>query len=391
MSESDTFLDDILDGVTTVPQPGPASVPPPEPEAPRLASPLPDTDRPKPQITSKLSGIDELLEGLTPPGQPNVNKAAQPANTIDGQPKIDDPEHDAPESNVPESNVPESKVPESNVKASAVTEPDLRTQATQTGESAVRPRDLPVAAPHEILGLPGEPEVSESHFDLAHEVNDVSATQSASGTRSSHSFAAIAQEIAATVDENDPRSRSATTSAEDEREVDRSSLYLRTSRRRRRRRVNRMAFGQVTALVLLLVLGLAGEWEYVSRGQGSTTSTPAVTLPVVPIVRLPKVTSTRVAGTFFQFESSGSAQSSPFRMTRPFVVAWTARCSELPKASSVQVLFDSSGRTALNIFVGMVSHSARAGMSATLRPGVYVAVAHSPGACIWRAQGVARP
>jgi hypothetical protein len=39
--------------------------------------------------------------------------------------------------------------------------------------------------------------------------------------------------------------------------------------------------------------------------------------------------------------------------------------------------------------VGMASHSTRAGKSVTLRPGVYVVVAHSPGACIWRAQGVA--
>jgi hypothetical protein len=328
-----------------------------------------------------LSGIDELLEGLTPPAQPNVKKAAQPANTVDDQPGIDDPEHEAPEHDGQDN----------NVKASKATEADLATQPTQVGDSAARPVDLPVAAPHEILGLPGEAEISESHFDLAHEVNDVSATQSGGRARSSHSFAAIAQEIAATVDENDPRSRSATNSPENEREVDRSSLYLRTSRRRRRRRVNRMAFAQVIGLVLLLVVGLAGEWEYVSRGQGSTTSAPAVTVPVAPIVRLPKVTSTRVAGTYFQFETSGSAQSSPFRMTRPFAVAWTARCSELPKASSVQVLFDSSGRTALNIFVGMVSHSARGGRSATLRPGVYVVVAHSPGACTWRAQGVPRP
>ena len=41
-------------------------------------------------------------------------------------------------------------------------------------------------------------------------------------------------------------------------------------------------------------------------------------------------------------------------MTKPFSVAWTVRCGELSKATRTQVLFDSSGRSALNIVVGVV-------------------------------------
>jgi hypothetical protein len=63
----------------------------------------------------------------------------------------------------------------------------------------------------------------------------------------------------------------------------------------------------------------------------------------------------------------------------------------LPRTSSVQIIFESSGRTALNILVGVTSHTIRSGTSAILRPGAYTVVAHSPGACLWTAQGIPRP
>jgi len=365
MSESDTFLDEILDGVTNVAQPAPAPAPasfvPPAP---------PEDDAPKAQKASSLNGLDELLEGLSPPHDPNV---PSPNATTDA---------------------PENEVPGTDRRASALVEPDVSAPPTPSSESAIRPSELPVASPREILGLPDQPEVSATNFDLANEVNDLSASEptTATATVDSHSFAAIAREIAATVDDNDPRSKTAAQAVEEKQESDRSSMYLRTSKRRRRRRVNRMAFFQVIGLVLLLVVGLAGEWEYVSRGQTSVgTGTTAVTAPVVPIVRLPRITATKPPGTLFRFETTGSAQSAPFRMTKPFAVTWSARCTALPRTSSVQILFESSGRTALNILVGVTSHTIRSGTSAILRPGAYTVVAHSPGACLWTAQGIPRP
>jgi hypothetical protein len=247
--------------------------------------------------------------------------------------------------------------------------------------------DLPVAAPHEILGLPGQAEVS--HFDLANEVNGIAVAEPATEVADSHSFAAIAREIAATVDDSSRKSAGEAGSAENGLDTDRASFYVRSARRRRKHRASRLTLIQVVGLVLLLVVGLAAEWEYVSRGHSDSASVSGlVTVPSVPVARLPRVASTRVAGTYFQFEGAGSAQSLPFKMTKLFSVAWTVRCGESSKTTRTQVLFDSSGRSALNIVVDVVSHGSRSGKSAALRPGTYALVAHAPVACTWRAQGI---
>ena len=383
MSDSDTYLDEILDGVIDVSQ---ARIRPDQASA--VAPPPSEIDESKTRTTPKETGVDGLLEGLNYPTPPSrTEPGAPPAPTA-----LTDVSHEPaaiePTAIGPEIRQPDADGPKSAVTAFAVTDVGATPAPTEPAISSV---DLPVVSPHEILGLPGQTDASTTHFDLAQEVNDVSATEPVTESREPPSFAAIAQEIAATVDESGTRSKSTSQTSEEQEEADRSNLYLRSSGRRRRRRVNRMAFGQVIAIVLLLVVGLAGEWEYVSRGQTSSSSnTPVATVPRAVAVRLPTVNSTRVAGTLFAFETSGSAQSAPFRMTKPFAVAWTARCSQLSKPSSVQVLFQAAGRTALNIVLGATSHTARGGTSATLRPGVYAVVAHAPGACTWKAQGVPR-
>jgi hypothetical protein len=75
-------------------------------------------------------------------------------------------------------------------------------------------------------------------------------------------------------------------------------------------------------------------------------------------------------------------------MTKPFTVAWTVRCGELPKTTSAQILFNTSGRSALDILIGVTSHTVRSGKSAPLRPGTYTLIAHTTGLCTWRAQGI---
>jgi hypothetical protein len=362
MSESDTFLDEILDGVTTTPHSKPEQAQP-------VPAPVPAPDETKPGEKAELSGLDLLLDGLSSPQTPNV---------VDSGPSLTE------ETNIPadDTNVEEAEEPAAAVEVDATTKP------------ATSPGDLPVVAPNEILGLADQPETSTSHFDLATEVNDVSATEPATTeSPQPHSFAAIAREIAATVGVEDGSSSGHKVSSEDLEEAERSSFYLRSSGRRRSPRIhrmNRMAAGQVLGLVLLLVLGLAGEYEYVSKSQPDTAATTtAITVPPVPVVRLPRVTPTKPAGTLFQFESSGSSESSPFKVAALFSVAWTVSCTELPKTSSVQVLFNSSGVTALNILIGVKTHSIRKGTSATLHPGTYTVEAHSPGTCTWIAKGIA--
>jgi hypothetical protein len=252
---------------------------------------------------------------------------------------------------------------------------------------------LPVAAPHDILGLPGQPDVAASHIELASEINDLAGSRPAipSTDDSNQSFASIAREIAATVQVHSPESQTSSAQA-NAKDADRSSVYLRTRGHRRRRiqRRTRVTVTQVFAIVLLLVVGLAAEYEYVARGHANANnSTPIVA--TVPIARVPAVAMTPVKGTLFHFATAGSAQSAPFTVTRPFALAVSARCTPVTKSSSVDVVLKSEGRQAANIFLAVRAAGNHAAASATLRPGTYVVSTHTSGICSWSAQGIARP
>ena len=405
MNESDTFLDDILDGVTTVPRTTPE-------DGARMLPP-PPMDPARPRQTARLTNPDDLSDGPSTPHEPNGNGTYRQVLPSHGAGATSIIETAAPlpaPMRAPDQEPVRAPVP--TPVPTPVPEPSVFAVGPAGTEVSAPKVDLPVAAPHDILGLPGEPDVSASHFDLANEVNGITVhlANAASGTAvhevngstladpdvevgNAQSFAAIAREIEATVDGSYHKSRSENRESADGRnDDDRGSFYIRSSRRRRRQMPHRVAMIPAIGLVLLLVLGLAGEWEYMSRGHSSNSShAGAVTVPQVPIVRLPRVNVTRGAGTLFQLQSSGSAASSPTEVSKPFTVAWTVRCTELPKTSSVQILFSSSGHTALDILIGVVSHSTRSGSSATLSPGTYSLVAHAPGVCNWTTKGIPRP
>ena len=386
MSDSDTYLDNILEGVIVADES--ASAPEQAPSADQPAQTQPDTeneaahsqdrevsDAPE-EAPQALTGLDALLEGLPP-----LSASSTPASPAPGS----QPEAAEDRNAEAIANAPASSNDQIGARAGESHDIDADMQAHAGA--------LPVAAPHDILGLPGQPDVGASHIELANEVNDLTAAQPAMPVTgdSTQSFASIAREIAATVEVRSPASQSASTQA-DAKEADRASVYLRTRGHRRRRiqRRTRITVTQVIGIVLLLVVGLAAEYEYVSRSHAnSNASTPIV--PTVPVPRIATVPMTPVKGTLFHFATSGSAQSTPFTVTRPFVVAISARCSPVTKSSSVDVVLKTQGRQAANIFLAVRSAGNHSAASATLRPGTYVVSTHTSGICAWSAQGIARP
>ncbi len=173
MSDSDTFLDSILEGVIVTDAPVPAQergllpdqqvhieadAVPTSPQAPER----PETSD---KSTPALTGLDALLEGLPPMSAPNG-----PTTPASGSP-----------SNVAEDLLPEviqdrsedvGSAPQSN---GSTVEPDLAD--TEPPEEPVTPYvALPVAAPHEILGLPGQLDIGASHIELALEINGLAAS-----------------------------------------------------------------------------------------------------------------------------------------------------------------------------------------------------------------------
>jgi hypothetical protein len=372
MSDSDTFLDSILDGVTIAPATTPSQSSPPS-KLKGLQQPDPTTVETNGQArpgaptdpASDLTGLDALLEGLGSLEESNGTPTSENASAV----------------------APEAKHVE-------VAESPIAGPEPQNGYIAPSV-DLPVAAPHEILGLPGQSEVSASLMDLAHEVNDIAATETDAPDaqpakwEDTHSFAAIAREIAATVDTRPSPSKS-DTAAKQESEAERSSVYIRSRGRRRRRRVNRVTLTQVVGLILLLVVGLVGEFEYVAKGQ-SSSPTSLQTLPPVPAVKLPTVAATRAPGKLFRYATSGSAKSALFRVSSPFAISWSVRCTQATKASSVNVVFQFASGTKITGFdVPVKAATTRNGATATARSGTYEVVAHAPGTCTWSAEGIAR-
>ena len=372
MSESDTFLDSILKGVTV------AEAPPSDPE--QLLSPenppaqaylLPQVPAPAParatQVTEaplpsdpSVAGLDAARDDL-PPLFANIPPTSVPGPRRD---VTDDPGSD-----------PES----------------------------VAPRvALPVVAPHEILGLSGHTDSGASNMALALEVNDVSgsapstvlpttapvaAAEPTTAAAPTASFAAIAREIAATVEASAP-----TRAGKDQSDSDRSSVYLRTQKRRRRRlrRGAWATFAPAFGIILLLVVGLAGEYEFVARGHSTSSSSPAPNVPALASTLPPKVVLSPVKGSLFHFATFGSAESAPFRVASRFRLVVTAKCSPVTASSSVDVVLRSQGRQAANIFVAAKAPGIHEVSSAILPAGIYVLITHAPGTCSWSAQAFKR-
>ena len=384
MSDSDTYLDNILEGVVAD---APASAPEQSPSADQPADAQADAEKASAPANEQgiaeapeeappaLTGLDALLEGLPP-----ISEPGSPSSPASGsQPDIaDDGQSDAI------ANVPAGSSDNRQTGGPPAESVDL------DSDKSAQAASLPVAAPHDILGLPGQPDIAASHMELALEVNDLAPTEAPAATGSTQSFASIAREIAATVEVNSPASQASPHS--DPKDADRSSLYLRTRGHRRRRiqRRTRVTVTQVLGIVLLLVVGLAAEYEYVARGHANSSNTSTPIAPV-PIARIPTVAMTPVKGTLFHFATSGSAQSAPFTVTRPFAVAVSARCAPVTKSSSVDVVFKSEGRQAANIFLAVRTAGNHSAASATLRPGTYAVSTHTSGICSWSAQGIARP
>jgi hypothetical protein len=397
MSDSDTFLDSILEGVIGTDAPpsareqalSPNQVPNPQggptllPQSGGPASPV-APDVPAPVMT----GLDAVLEGLPPMSGPNAHTI--PSGVLQAP---------APEAPRAESLPSPLAVPDSNVQtipevpeAGPTDPPPLPDHA-----QIVQASGLPVAAPHDILGLPGEPDVIASHIELALEINGVTGTEPAvanpqSDVANPQSFASIAQEIADTVDvkAQTPRRSPSETDAS---ELDGGSVYLR-SRGHRRRRVNRttrVAATQAVAIVLLLVVGLGAEYEFVARGHSNASTTLSPIATTLPNVQLPKVDSIAVKGFVFHFATSGSAESAPFKVLSAFEVAVFARCSPSTKPASVDIVLKTQGRQAANIFLSGKVAGIHELKSQKLAPGSYVVIARASSVCSWSAEGSARP
>ncbi|MGO9343718.1 MAG: hypothetical protein ACLP6E_14550 [Acidimicrobiales bacterium] len=390
MSDSDTFLDNILEGVIATDAPPSArkqALSPDQEPTPNAGSTLrPQRDDSEVPVAHNgeapvMTGLDALLEGLPPMSSPNALTIASEGSGQQGA--------EVPRAEPLPSPPAEAGGNGQTIRAAG----DVATADSPSGpgsELGIQPAALPLAAPHHILGLPGEPEVMTSHIELAQEINGIADTEPA--VANPQSFASIAQEIAATVEVKAPVP-SYKHSGTDAAEVDGSSVYMR-SRGHRRRRVNRttrVAVTQVVAIVLLLVVGLAAEYEYVARGHPSNSTTLSPVATTLPGVRLHSVAPTPEKGFVFHFAASGSAQSAPFRVAFRFQVAVSAKCSSSTKPTSVDVVLQAQGRQAANVFVSGKAPAIHELTSPRLAAGTYVLVARTSGTCSWSAGGIARP
>jgi hypothetical protein len=356
MSDSDTYLDSILEGLTAgeAPQQTTGKLPtsaPPEDANGTTAQPAnvpSDTEEPPSEAPPQANSLDNLLEGLTTPPAPADPDGGAPEPAIGDLTEVD---------------------------------PDV---LIGTG-------DLDLATPQDILGVPSEPGVVSSHIDLAQEINDVATptTTETHGARerweSNHSFAAIARDISATVEVN-PASSSRTRSGGKSGDDEHPSFYVRTRRRRRKRRMNTVTIGQVIGLLLLLVLGLAGEYEYVSKHSGS----PIVVTPLATSPKIPTVAQTRVPGALFHFATLGTADSAPFVVRSRFAIEWSARCARPSDVTGVVMTLKSTYRIATAIDVPLSTAAPKSGVTAVIAPGAYTLYTHASSGCSWTVTGQAR-
>ncbi len=333
-----------------------------------------------------MTGLDALLEGLPPMSGPNTHTI--PAEVSPGQ-RVETPRAEP----VPSPHADAG----SNVQTIREAPEAGTTDAVPDATQIVHPAGLPVAAPHHILGLPGEPDRIASHIELALEVNGVAGNEPAvanpqSDPEGPQSFASIAQEIADTVDVEAQKPRRSP-SETDASEMDRGSVYLR-SRGHRRHRVNRtthVAATQALAIVLVLVVGLGAEYEYVARGHSNSTTALSPIATTLPSLQLRKVDLTPVKGFVFHFATSGPAESAPFKVLSAFEVAVSARCLASTKPASVDVVLQTEGHQAANIFISGKVPGVHELKSQRLAPGSYVVIAHTSSICSWSAEGSARP
>jgi hypothetical protein len=198
----------------------------------------------------------------------------------------------------------------------------------------------------------------------------------------------MAQEIAGTVDA--PQLDSSKKAGQ---EPERSGVFLKTKGRRRRSRGGKSAAVlEVVGLILVLVVGLGAEYEYVARGHQpdqivSTDITIASPAPKSAAGALPPVSQTPVANTLFHFAASGERQSAAFVVKSAFVGTWTVSCPAQAKPSAVYLLLQDSGKTAAGEYVPASRATSRHGSTAKLGPGSYVLVAKAPATCAWSFEG----
>jgi hypothetical protein len=356
MSDSDTYLDSILEGLTAGEEPQLTTGKMPAAEAPGdatgttvpTANAPSESKTPSSQTPPEATSLDNLLEGLTAtPASPDLDGGAP-------EPAVGD-----------------------------LTEVDP--------EVLIGTGDLDLATPQDILGVPSEQGVVSSHIDLAQEINAVAAPTRAEPDaarerwESNHSFAAIARDISATV-EVDPASSTKTRSGGKSGGDEHPSFYVRTRRRRRKRRMNTVTIGQVIGILLLLVLGLAGEYEYVSKHSGS----PIVVTPLATAPKIPVVAQTPVHGALFHFATLGTADSAPFAVRSRFAIEWTARCARPSDVTGVVMTLKSTYRIATAIDVPLSTTAPKSGVTPVIAPGAYTLYTHASIGCSWTVTGLAR-
>ena len=155
MSDSDTYLDNILEGVTVAD--ASASAPEQSPsadqradaqaEAERASAPAKDqevSDAPE-EATPALTGLDALLEGLPPLSASN----APPSPASGSKPDDADDRQSETIANV-------SAGAAGNDQTGGPRVESLNLDTDVSAQAAA----LPVAAPHDILGLPGQPDIA---------------------------------------------------------------------------------------------------------------------------------------------------------------------------------------------------------------------------------------
>jgi hypothetical protein len=353
MSDSDTYLDNILEGLTVGDEPQPATGKLPAPEAPdganaEAATAQSEPEQQSPEATPQLNPLDKLLDGLTVAKGTGATERDGPAPSVGELTEVDP-------------------------------------------EVLIGTGDLDLATPQDILGVPSEPGIVSSHIDLAQEINDVAAPASAPPDaarerwESNHSFAAIARDISATVEvdqESAARARSGGKSGDDEH----PSFYVRTRRRRRKRRMNTVTIGQAIGLLLLLVLGLAGEYEYVSKHAGP----PIVALPLAVAPKIPTIAESPVRGTLFHFAALGTADSAPFVVKSRFAITWSARCKTPSDVTGVVITLKSADRIVTAIDAPISTSGPKSGATGVLAPGTYAIFTHASVGCSWTVSGLPR-
>jgi len=374
MSDSDTYLDSILEGLT-----------PPEEEVQTKRKRATDKG---PADAALDDGQDDTQAPTRREPSP-VDAATTAGSALDG---ILNGLATAPKTQVQDSSTEETTPPIADPEPSFADDQESE-PATSAAMQEVDPGvligtgDLDLATPQDILGLPPEPTGAASHMELAHEVNAVASAPATQETdartrwESNHSFAAIARDISATVEITEPESGRRGGKSDGEH----ASFYVRTRRRRRQKRMNRVTVTQVIGLVLLLVLGLGGEYEYVAKH--ASQPVPTVAIPGTDIPKLPLVRPTRVAGTLFHFATRGTAQSAPFKITRPVTLQTSARCSRPSAASNVEVGVRSGAYQVATVSLPVRTTRPVAAKPTVLKAGTYVVVIHAPATCTWSLQG----